>query len=63
MQNDLKEKIAKSTKLLVEKDSFNTRKGTKESQTIFKANLQEKQIPEPATAEDVERFYENSTSK
>ncbi|KAL9964842.1 hypothetical protein ACROYT_G028538 [Oculina patagonica] len=51
----------KTTKLLEDKDSFNMKKATKASQTIFKASLQEKQIPEPATAEDLERFFENST--
>ncbi len=51
-------------KLLEDKESQNTEKATKGSRSILKAYLQEKKnIPDPATAEDLERFYENSMSQ
>ncbi len=51
------------TILLEDKDIFNTTKAMQASQMIFKAYLQQKQIPEPATLEDLEQFYKNSTLK
>lgn len=35
----------------------------KRSQSILKVYLQDKKIPDPATAEDLELFFENSTPK
>ena len=42
-------------KLLEDKHSQNTKKATKGSQSILKAYLQERKIPDPATAEDLAR--------
>ena len=51
----------KISKLLEDRESQNTKKATKGSQSILKAYLQEKKIPAPATVEDLaqvlRKFY------
>ena len=57
----------KISKLLEDKESQNTKRATKGSQSILKAYLQEKKIPDPATAEDLARvlrkFYAEARKK
>ncbi len=53
----------KISKLQDDKGSLNTKKSTKLSHSIFNAYLKERKIPDLATAENLEQFYENSTSK